>query len=57
MDGIHAPINTPVDLVNSNDITSNVTNIENRKQLLADRKASRLKRERDRNARRGTAFK
>ena len=58
MDGIHAPINTPLDLINSNDITSNVTNIENRKQLLANRKKPQYQQNRDKlNAsRRGTAF-
>ena len=29
MDGIHAPINTPLDLINSNDIENNLTNINN----------------------------
>ena len=58
MDGIHAPIDTPLDLINSNDITSNVTNIENRKQLLANRKKPQYQINRDKlNAsRRGTAF-
>ena len=44
MDGIHAPIDTPFDLVNSNDIVNNQTNIINRPDL--KRKADEKERKR-----------
>ena len=56
MDGIHAPINTPFDLVNSNDIVNNQTNIDNRPDLSRkkEERELRMKIDRERNQRRGT---
>ncbi len=59
MDGIHAPIDTPFDLVNSNDIVNNQTNIDNRPDLSRkkEERELRMKIDRERNQRRGTGVK
>ena len=59
MDGIHAPIDTPFDLVNSNDIVNNNTNAINRPDLKRrdEARASAAKIDRERNQRRGTGVK